>query len=196
MSPIPNVSEAMCRYAFAGPYKEHYVCFKCRKAFKQPPISDWLAVRGRGHIYDELLVLWSKSGELQRREEELGVRLSALQEEFGTAARICPEYQAPMINMGLDFKPPRQADEKAWRLLHGMYRAGHEFRSCGCMAYGFIPQSTADYRAYLQSRQVGYRKQLEYAQESTQLSTARKKETCDYWADRIDRIDAELAKLG
>jgi hypothetical protein len=27
----------MCRYAFSGPYKEHFACFHCRKAFKQTP---------------------------------------------------------------------------------------------------------------------------------------------------------------
>lgn len=25
----------MCRYAMYGPYKEHFACFSCRKAFKQ-----------------------------------------------------------------------------------------------------------------------------------------------------------------
>lgn len=25
----------MCRYAFSGPYKEKWACFKCRKSFKQ-----------------------------------------------------------------------------------------------------------------------------------------------------------------
>jgi len=25
----------MCRYAFKGPYKRHYACFDCRKAFKR-----------------------------------------------------------------------------------------------------------------------------------------------------------------
>lgn len=26
----------MCRYGFHGPYKEHWACFGCRKAFKRP----------------------------------------------------------------------------------------------------------------------------------------------------------------
>ncbi|WP_224364266.1 hypothetical protein [Hyalangium versicolor] len=26
----------MCRYAMYGPYKQHYACFQCRKAFKWP----------------------------------------------------------------------------------------------------------------------------------------------------------------
>ena len=26
----------MCRYALAGPYRDHYACFRCRKSFKWP----------------------------------------------------------------------------------------------------------------------------------------------------------------
>lgn len=31
----------MCRYAIYGPYKEHFVCFGCRKTFKQTNRADW-----------------------------------------------------------------------------------------------------------------------------------------------------------
>ena len=30
----------MCRYGLYGPYKQHYACFDCRKAFKRYPDSD------------------------------------------------------------------------------------------------------------------------------------------------------------
>jgi len=30
----------MCRYAFTGPYKRHFACFRCRKGFKRPPVAD------------------------------------------------------------------------------------------------------------------------------------------------------------
>lgn len=30
----------MCRYGMSGPYKQHYACFKCRKAFKRRPDDD------------------------------------------------------------------------------------------------------------------------------------------------------------
>ena len=30
----------MCRYAVYGPYKEHYACFECRKAFKRKTDAD------------------------------------------------------------------------------------------------------------------------------------------------------------
>ena len=185
----------MCRYAYSGPYKSHYACFACRKAFKQPPISDWLALRGRGYLYDELTQLWSDKVRLEQREQELGVTLAELQGEYAQGARCCPECGEPMIDMGLDFKAPRQSDRKAWRTLHGMYRVGHQFQTCGCYGPGLIPKSTAEYRRYLESRQRGYRDQLKGAQIAQNMTASLKKETCDYWADRIDRIDAELAKI-
>jgi DNA-directed RNA polymerase subunit RPC12/RpoP len=30
----------MCRYGLSGPYKEHYACFTCRKAFKRRLLED------------------------------------------------------------------------------------------------------------------------------------------------------------
>src|SRR5918994_424939 len=104
---------SMCRYAMYGPYKSHFACFDCRKAFKQPPIDEWLAVRGRGSVYEKLSRLWSDKARLQQRETELGVRLANLEAEYKSSHR-CPECKQPMVDMGLDFKPPRQSDEKAW----------------------------------------------------------------------------------
>jgi hypothetical protein len=185
----------MCRYAIYGPYKSHFACFACRKAFKQPPISDWLAVRGRGFAYAELSRLWSHIPSLERRELELGVRLSDLEAEYRDAAHRCPDCNEPMIDMGLDFKAPRQSDEKAWRNLLGMFRVGHVFHTCGCDGPGFIPNSTADYRQYLEERRKSYSSQMKRIQESTELSSAAKREACDYWVNRISLVDAELATL-
>jgi hypothetical protein len=30
----------MCRYAFKRPYKRHFACFQCRKAFKRAPLAE------------------------------------------------------------------------------------------------------------------------------------------------------------
>lgn len=185
----------MCRYAFSGPYKRHFACFECRKAFKQPSIDDWLAVRGRGHVYKELAHLWAYQRGLERREQELGVRLADLQAEYRDAARKCPDCGQPMIDMGLDFKPPRQTDVKAWRTLHGMYRVGHEFFTCGCNGPGFIPISTAEYRQYLRDRRKQYEWQMNHARDSLELSSDRKREAGEYWTKRIAAIDAELTVL-
>lgn len=179
----------------SGPYKDHFACFACRKAFKQPPIEDWLAVRGRGFAFTELWRLQNHKKSLKRRETELGIRLADLQEEYCSAAHRCPECHEAMVDMGRDFKAPRQSDEKAWRILAGMYRVGHAFHTCGCDGPGFIPQSTPDYCLYLQQRRDGYAEQLERVQQSTNLSNEAKREAGNYWFARIVRIDAELEAL-
>ncbi len=181
----------MCRYAMSGPYKRHFVCFSCRKAFKQPPIEDYLDVRGRGYVYKQLRHLWSHENLLKLREEELGHRLSDLEKEYRDATHKCPECGDPMIDMGLDFKPPKQSDVKAWKTLLGMYRVGHAFHTCGCNGPGWIPNSTSDYRAYLVSKRQLYEEQLERVEESGELSSKGKKEAAEYWTSRIKAIDRE-----
>lgn len=181
----------MCRYGSSGPYKTHYACFSCRKAFKQAPIEDYLDSRGRGYVYKQLQHLWLNKKALQIRENELGHRLSELQEEYRNAIRKCPECGGQMIDMGLDFKPPKQSDAKAWNILQGMYRVGHAFHTCGCNGPGWIPKSTGDYRKYLASNKQHYEEQLEQIRRSSELSTEGKKEAAEYWASRIEAIDHE-----
>ena len=186
----------MCRYARSGPYKTHYACFSCRKAFKQPPIEDYLDSRGRGYVYKQLSNLCANMKALRLREEELGHRLSDLEAEYRNATHKCPECGAEMIDMGLDFKPPKQSDAKAWRTLQGMYRVGHTFHTCGCDGPGWIPISTNDYRSYLASMKKHYEEQLELVQRSSTLPTNGKKEAAEYWTSRIEAIEREQISVG
>lgn len=177
----------MCRYAFRGPYKPHYVCFECRKSFKQPPIEDYLAVRGRGHAYKRLW--FSDKRSLKDRESELGCRLADLEEEYRNATHKCPECGKSMIDMGLDLKAPKQSDVKAWKILQNMYHLGHAFHTCGCNGPGWVPKSTNDYREYLSRQRSHYEGSLRYARTSTNDP-----DTIKYWASRIDAIDREQAR--
>ena len=38
---VIQLGKPMCRYAMYGPYKNHFACFRCRKAFKQTSEYDW-----------------------------------------------------------------------------------------------------------------------------------------------------------
>ncbi len=185
----------MCRYAISGPYKPHFACFACRKAFKQQTISDWLSVRGRGFAYDSLALLWSHKRILEQRELELGVRLADLENEYRSAAHKCPQCGVQMVDMGLDFKPPRQSDEKAWRNLLGLYHVGVTFHTCGCYGAGFIPKSNADYRSFLEGRLQMYLHQLDLVQKSTELGSEAKQESGAHWLNCISQVELELAKL-
>lgn len=182
----------MCRYAMSGPYKRQYVCFACRKAFKQPPIEVFLASRGRGYVFGELRPFWSMPKELERREAELGHRLADLTEEYRGVAHRCPQCGVPMIEMGLDFKAPPQRDVKAWRTLHGMYRVGDAIHTCGCNGPGWIPKSSAQYREYLEEPRRSYEDQLDETRNSDGLSSQQKKEAGEFWSARLLAIAREL----
>lgn len=183
----------MCRYAMYGPYKRHFACFACRKAFKQPAIEDWVASRDQAWVYRELRRRIRGRSE---REAEFGVRLDEIETEYQEALRHCPECREPMVDLGLDFKPPPQADEKAWRILQGVYRVGHVFHTCGCHGPGFIPAVAHDYREYLNGHRRDYVERLERVQQETDLSAAARAEASAYWQERIARIDQELQALG
>jgi hypothetical protein len=185
----------MCRYAYSGPYKRHFVCFDCRKAFKQPPIDDFFEARGRSYLYRELASHWADAAKLADKEREFGVQLADLQAEFHAAERKCPECGGLMADLGLDLKTPRQNDARAWKKLQGMYRVGHEWRSCGCDGPGWIPVSTSDMRQYLTARLQIFKKRLLHTEELPAENNAAKHAEATFWATRIDDIEAELAAL-
>jgi hypothetical protein len=175
----------------SGPYKRHFACFSCRKAFKQPPVEDYLDLHGRGYVYKQLQWLRGNKKTHQLREKELGHRLSDLEVEYRNATHKCPECGSQMIDMGLDFKPPKQSDAKSWRTLEGMYRVGHAFHTCGCDGPGWIPKSTSDYRDYLAVAKRHYEEQLKQVQTSDTLSPEGKNEANEYWISRIEAVDRE-----
>ena len=186
----------MCRYAMHGPCKRHFACFSCRKAFKQPPIIDYLAVQGLGYAYAELSRIHHHAASLEFRERELNITLDVIESTYRNSTHKCPECSEPMIDMGLDFKAPRQSDAKAWRNLHGMYRVGHTFHTCGCDRPGWIPVSSSDYATYLNDRKQQYLDHLGRTQQSTEMDTEQKRDAANHWESRIAAIDAELAAVG
>ena len=59
----------MCRYAMLhAPNKRHFACFSCRKAFKQSPIVNYLAVQSLGYAYAELSRIRHHAASLEREE--------------------------------------------------------------------------------------------------------------------------------
>jgi hypothetical protein len=185
----------MCRYAYSGPYKTHFACFKCRKAFKQPPIEDYLAVQGRVHIYRELVACWSCEKKLTQRERKYGVKLDELRAEYHAAERQCPECGELMADLGLDFKPPRQNDVRAWTALQGVYRVGHVWRTCGCNGPGWIPKSKSEFQQYLVDTKSHYETQLRRTQDDSTLNSESKCEASNFWATRIQAIEKEMGTV-
>lgn len=53
----------------------------------------------------------------------------------------CPQCGGLIADMGLDFKPPKTDDVKAWNHLQDLYSVGITFHSCGCSGPGYIPKT-------------------------------------------------------
>lgn len=64
----------------------------------------------------------------------------------------CPQCAKQMVNMGHDFKPPKQNDSKQWLKVKVLYENGFTFHSCGCCGPGFRPKELNDVQAFLDDR--------------------------------------------
>lgn len=67
----------------------------------------------------------------------------------------CPECNQPMNEMGLDFKAPKQANKKAWKLIAILFEEGINFKSCGC-GPGYRPRLMRALPDFLKKLQDSY----------------------------------------
>ena len=77
------------------PYLTHFACLACRKVYKQPPTNR--IYRRQGH---------------------------KLMFSFERRNVICPQCGAIMVNMGRDFKAPKQDDIDQWAAVELLARHG------------------------------------------------------------------------
>ena len=183
----------MCRYAYQGPYKIHYACFRCRKAFKQPSIEDWTRVQGTSYALSQLRrVTWNPKL-LAEREELLGVTLDHIETQYKNATFKCPECTDAMVDLGRDFKAPRKTDRRAWEAIKKIYALGHSFHTCGCNGPGFIPSTPTEYKQYLAERRETYLKQQQYVETAVGKSEEERRCAVRYWRECIAKIDDAIA---
>lgn len=176
-------------------YKPRYACFKCRKAFKQVTIEDFLRGRGQDYTYRMLIAHQFLPTNLAEAEQEVGVTLEELQKAYQAKAHLCPECKEPMADMGRDFKPPRNTDKKAWAAVSGLYRIGTVWYTCGCNGVGYIPNTPNTLRLYLEQRQADFQECLTQVQNNRELGEDKRLERYNYWNERLAKIDAELRSL-
>jgi len=159
----------MCRYAYKT-YKLHLVCFTCRKQFKRPPLRDLLAQRGKLDAFEKLQRVYHRPALREALERKLGTSIEEMRREMREVACRCPQCRAPMADLGLDFKPPREANVKAWARVRTMYRLGHAWHTCGCQGPGFVPVDATGYAEYLASRERLFAGRLKAASSDPALS--------------------------
>jgi len=177
----------MCRYGFKT-YKPHFVCFKCRKTFKQPLPFDLLERDNKARRYTQLQ---SKDSLIIEEQEEL----NKLNRDYFNREIKCPECGSLMADLGLDFKAPPKTEVKRWKIIEGLYTVGHSFHTCGCTGPGFIPKDKSEYREYLKDYLASYSKQLQDVQRLDVQTSKDKNESINYWAERVRMIETELIKF-
>ena len=80
-----------------GPNKRHFACFSCRKAFKQSPIVNYLAVQSLGYAYAELSRIRHHAASLER---ELNLTFDGIESIYRDSTHKCPKCSEPMIIFG------------------------------------------------------------------------------------------------
>lgn len=126
----------MCRYAVTE-YKNHFVCFECRKGFKKIALLDYLQKKGLDLAYKELRV--ATSGKLKAQyEKKHDITYKQLLDLYYENVSGCPECGTTMWPMGYDFRVPKRSDKNQWIVIEHLARHGFAFQGCGC-GVGYKP---------------------------------------------------------
>lgn len=175
----------MCRYA-GKTYKSHYVCFRCRKSFKQISSSDILGRINKNKLSHKAGFQFNK---------DTG-KLKTLISEIENRPIKCPECSQLMADLGLDFKAPKKTALKKWEIVEGIYTIGKVFHSCGCSGPGYIPQNRLEYKDYLIDKLKLYQEYLVDCQNLSKESIPDKDERLVYWSQRISQLNEEILHQG
>ncbi|WP_196890135.1 hypothetical protein [Aureivirga sp. CE67] len=178
----------MCRYALKK-YKPHYVCFDCRKTFKQTIIEDIIVRNGDWDFY-WLLNYSRNKPKVEKFKKNHPEILERFEKEYENKIYKCPDCAKEMHSIGMDFKAPKKDKIKEWEIVKSMYKLGNTFHTCGCSGPGYIPHNPKDYLIYLENRKVEYETNLH--ERSEDLSTEEKNKYISYWKTKLDLLNSEI----
>lgn len=181
----------MCRYAFKI-YKSHYVCFDCRKTFKQPVVEDIVIRNGDWDLYKQAYLNYDSNKSKKFRSENPEI-VDRFDKEYRNKQYKCPECSSDMNDIGLDFKAPKKNKVKEWEIIRGVYKIGRTFHTCGCDGPGYIPQNPNDYVIYLNKIKLEYQAKL--SSRNQEFSESELSEYLNYWTSKIRLIQNEISKV-
>lgn len=182
----------MCRYA-GKTYKSHFVCFRCRKSFKQTHSSDILERVRKDKYFNKIrgVNIRNVSRIFIKKEHD---QLEKVISEIENREIKCPECSSLMADLGLDFKAPKKSAAKEWKIVESLYRIGKVFHSCGCEGPGYIPQNLKDYEEYLMDRLEMYKNYQSVYQNSSEEDFPDKMERVIYWSQKVIRLQDEILR--
>lgn len=181
----------MCRYA-EKTYKPHFVCFDCRKTFKQPVVEDMVMQNGEWDLYKQAYLNYNSESSTRFRNENPDL-IKYFEERYRNKKYLCPDCGSIMNNIGLDFKAPKKDRKKEWEIIRSLYSLGNTFHTCGCDGPGYIPKNQKDYLIYLEEIRSGYQERLSTRDEDN--SDKSLTEYIDYWSSKLNAISREIERI-
>lgn len=181
----------MCRYAFKT-YKPHFVCFSCRKTFKQPILEDRIIQNGDLDNYRKAYLNYDTPKSKQYREEH-PILIRRFEKLYRNKKYMCPHCSREMHSIGKDFKAPKKHKIKEWMVVESMYSLGNTFHTCGCSGPGYIPKNKIDHLANLFEIRKEY--QLKLQERGDKIIHKKLNEYLDYWSKKLNSIYLEIVKI-
>ena len=181
----------MCRYALNS-YKPHYVCFDCRKVFKQPILSDIIKRNGDWISYKRAFLNRNLTDANQFKLENPDL-IRRFENQYQNKQYKCPDCATEMFSIGLDFRAPKKSKIKEWKIIRSMYEVGNTFHTCGCDGPGYIPKNGRDHLGDLQKIREKYLNHLEVRCE--EVSQEQLSDYLNYWAGKLTLVNHEINKI-
>lgn len=97
-------------------YKKHFICFSCRKNFKQPNAKDLAEKNG------DLSLLLNAFYYSKPKKEVAKHVVDYLKEEYFYKKVFCPQCNEEMVEVPMSFETPAKKNIKEWEALHSVYR--------------------------------------------------------------------------
>ena len=133
-------------------YKRHFICFKCRKGFKQPNEKD-LAEQG-----GELSLLLNAFYFSKPKKKISSDVLVYLDKKYFSQTINCPECRSEMVEVSMSFETPAKKHIKKWQIIESHYKAeGYVFNG--------LPDKIKDYIKFLENSYKWHVHMLQHPQE-------------------------------
>lgn len=93
-------------------YKRHFICFKCRKGFKQPNIKDLAERKG------DLSLLFKVQNDQYYKKQKVSSEITEyIKKQYLEKEVLCPQCHTPMREVSLSFKVPPMKETRLWKNL-------------------------------------------------------------------------------
>jgi DNA-directed RNA polymerase subunit RPC12/RpoP len=108
----------------------------------------------------------------------------------------CPQCGLLMADMGRDFRPPRQADDRGWTTAEALFSVGVTFHSCGCSGPGYRPRDPRELQAFFVGVHAEYLATLQQWRASDNTTPEARARAVEFWQGRVAAVAAAMAADG